>query len=172
MRGALDLLSPEQAGAFLSLMAAGRAWERPSWQRYYGMTMKQWDVFRRVAREALDGTILTRDELGAAVTAQRGLRHVGEALRSGWGTLLKPLAWQGELCFGPNRGSRVTFMRPEEASSSWAGLPDPDEGAPVAIVAYLGAYAPATFEAFGTWLAGGWFGRGSMRLATGWLRSR
>ena len=51
------------------------------------------------------------------MTAKHGLEHVGDALRSGWGTLLKPLAWQGDMCFGPNRGSRVTFMRPEDADS-------------------------------------------------------
>ena len=32
MRGTLHLLTPEEGGAFLSLMAAGRSWERPSWQ--------------------------------------------------------------------------------------------------------------------------------------------
>jgi hypothetical protein len=35
MRGALHLLTPQDAGAFLSLMAAGRSWERPSWQRFF-----------------------------------------------------------------------------------------------------------------------------------------
>src|SRR5919204_6839244 len=38
MRGTLHLLTPENAGAFLSLMASGRSWERPSWQRYFGVT--------------------------------------------------------------------------------------------------------------------------------------
>ncbi|MGH2452901.1 MAG: DNA glycosylase AlkZ-like family protein, partial [bacterium] len=98
MRGALHLLTPEDAGAFLSLMASGRSWERPSWQRYFGVTPKQLDALRQAVREALDGRVLTRDELVAAVIAQRGLGHVGDALRSGWGTLLKPLAWQGDLC--------------------------------------------------------------------------
>ena len=37
MRGTLHLLTPEDAGAFLSLLAAGRTWERPVWQRYFGM---------------------------------------------------------------------------------------------------------------------------------------
>jgi hypothetical protein len=163
MRGALHLLTPEDAGAFLSLMASGRSWERPSWQRYFGVTTKQLDVLRRAVREALEGTFLTRDELVTAVIAQRGLEHVGKALRSGWGTLLKPLAWQGDLCYGPSRGSRVTFMRPEAASSRWAGIPDPDEAAPVAIFAYVGAYGPATIDAFGNWLAGGWFGKRQLR---------
>jgi hypothetical protein len=164
MRGALHLLSPETGGAFLSLIAAGRSWERPSWQRYFGVTPKQLDMLREAVREALDGRCLTREELVAAVTTRRGLRHVGEALRSGWGTLLKPLAWQGDLCHGPSRGARVTFIRPESASSRWAGLPEPDEAAPAAIVAYFAAYAPATVEAFGNWLAGGWFGKKQLRL--------
>jgi hypothetical protein len=163
MRGALHLLTPEEGGAFLSLMASGRSWERPSWQRYFRITTKQQPLLRRAVREALDAKPLTRDELAVAVSAQRGLRHVGEDLRSGWGTLLKPLAWQGDLCFGPSQGNRVTFMRPEAASSRWSGVPDPDEAARSAIVAYLRTYAPATSDAFGNWLAGGWFGKRQLR---------
>ena len=41
MRGTLHLLTPEEAGFFLALMASGRSWERPSWQRYFGVTPKQ-----------------------------------------------------------------------------------------------------------------------------------
>jgi hypothetical protein len=172
MRGTLHLLTPEQGGAFLSLMASGRSWERPSWQRYFGVTPTVMEALRHAAREALDGTVLTREELIAAVSARRELGHVGEGLRSGWGTLLKPLAWQGDLCFGPSRGNRVTFMRPEDASSRWAGVPDPDEAAPVAIAAYLGAYGPATVEGFANWLAGGWFGRRQLRTWFGALGGR
>jgi hypothetical protein len=163
MRGALHLLVPEDAGAFLSLMAAGRSWERPSWQRYFGVTPKQVEALRLAVREALDGRRLTREELAAAVVEKRGLKHVGEALGSSWGTLLKPLAWQGELCHGPSEGNRVTFMRPADASSRWTGLPDPDEAAPVAIAAYLRAHGPATMDAFSHWLAGGWFGKRQLR---------
>jgi hypothetical protein len=164
MRGALHLLTPEEAGTFLSLIAAGRSWERPGWQRHFGVTPKQLDLLRAAVREALDGAALTRDDLVTAVTARRGLDHVGDALRSGWGTLLKPLAWQGDLCFGPTRaGNRATFMRPEDASSRWAAVPPPDEAAPAAMAAYFAAYGPTTIEAFGNWLAGGWFGKRRLR---------
>jgi hypothetical protein len=163
MRGTLHLLTPEEAGTFLSLMAAGRSWERPSWQRHFGVTPKQLDALRQAVRVALEGGPLTRDELVTAIVARRGLRHAGEALRSGWGTLLKPLAWQGDLCFGPSRGSRVTFMRPEDASSRWRDLTDPDEAAAAAIVAYFRSYGPATIDAFDNWLAGGWFGKRQLR---------
>ncbi len=166
MRGTLHLLTPEDGGAFLSLMAAGRSWERPSWERYFGVSPAQIEHLRHVVREELDGRVLTRDELVGAVVARPGLDHVGDALRSGWGTLLKPLAWQGALCFGPSRGTRVTFMLPEDASPRWAGIPDPDEAAPAAILAYFGAYGPTTIDAFANWLAGGWFGR---RLLRGWF---
>ncbi len=163
MRGTLHLLTPEEGGAFLSLMASGRSWERPSWQKYFGVSPADVEALRGVVRQALDGEVLTREELIAAVTKKRRLAHVGEVLASGWGTLLKPLAWQGDLCFGPQRGNRVTFTLPESASDRWSGLPDPDEAAPVAIATYLGAYGPATADAFGTWLAGGWFGKRTLR---------
>ena len=172
MRGALHRLTPKEGGAFLSLMASGRSWERPSWQRYFDVTTDMMDDLRATVQEALDGTVLTRDELVTAVIGRRGLAHIGEGLRSGWGTLLKPLAWQGDLCFGPSRSGRVTFMRPEAASSRWAGVPDPDEAAPVAIVAYFGAYGPATLDAFGNWLAGGWFGKRQLRTWFGALGDR
>jgi hypothetical protein len=166
MRGTLHLLTPEDAGAFLSLIAAGRIWERQSWQRYFGVTPKQIDTLRGVVREALDGEVLTREGLIAAVTARRGFGHVGDALRSGWGTLLKPLAWQGDLCFGPSQGNRVTFTTPEAASSRWVRLPEPDEAAPLAIAAYLRTYGPAKADAFGDWVASG---RVSKRRLRSWF---
>jgi hypothetical protein len=67
------------------------------------------------------------------------------------------------LCFGPSLGSRVTFRRPQDVSRSWVGLPPAGEAAPRAISAYLGAHGPATAEAFGNWLAGGWFGKRQLR---------
>ena len=155
MRGTLHLLTPEDAGAFLSVLAAGRMWERPSWQSWFGITPKQLDGLRVVVREALDGKVLSREELVTAVVARRGFGHVGDALRSGWGSLLKPLAWQGDLCFGPSRGNRVTFMRPEDASSRWVEVPEPDEAAPIAMAAYLRSYGPSTVHGFSNWLSRG-----------------
>jgi hypothetical protein len=172
MRGTLHLLTPEDGGVFLSLIAAGRSWERPSWQRYFGVTPADIEKLRVVTREALDGAVLTRDELVAAIVARRGLRHLEDELRSGWGTVLKPLAWQGDLCHGPVQGNRVTFMRPDAASARWAGVPEPGAAAPVAIVAYLRAHGPTTVAAFAAWLAGGFFGTRQLRAWEGKLGDR
>jgi DNA glycosylase AlkZ-like len=163
MRGTLHLLTPEEGGAFLSLMAAGRSWERPSWVRYFDMTPAAMERLRGVVREAIAERPLTREELIEAVGRRRGFKAVAEGLRSGWGTLLKPIAWQGDLVFGPNAGTRVTFTTPQAASTRWRGLPEPDEAAPIAIRTYLGAYGPATVEAFSQWVAGGWFNKARLR---------
>ena len=166
MRGTLHLLTPEEGGAFLSMIAFGRSWERPSWQRWFGMTTDHWPIFRAVVREALADGPLSREELVAAIVAQPKLQHLGEELRSGWGTLFKPLAWQGELCFGPSDGNRTTFARPDVISSAWAGVPEVDEAAPRVIAAYLGAYGPATVESLHRWLARG---RVSVRQLRTWF---
>jgi hypothetical protein len=172
MRGTLHLLTPEDAGVFLSLIAAGRSWERPGWQSYFGVTPKQLDDLRAVVRDALDGKALTRGELIEAVIARRGYGHLGDALRSGWGTLLKPYAWQGDLCFGPSQGNRVTFTTPTTASSRWAGVPDPDDAASVAIASYLRAYGPANADAFGHWIGSGRIGKRRVRTWFNALGSR
>jgi hypothetical protein len=113
------------------------------------------DDFRDAVREVLDGKTLTREELIQAVTVLPGFEHIAEELRSGWGTLLKPIAWQGGLCFGPQSGNRVTFMRPDQASAQWGGVPDPDVGGPLAIKAYLGTYGPSTAAGFSNWVSRG-----------------
>ena len=166
MRGALHLLTPEEGGAFLSMLAAGRGWELPGWQRYFGMQTRHWDRMRAVVREALAGPALTREELISAIVAERQLSHLADELRSGWGTLFKPLAFQGDLCYGPSQGNRVTFTRPDVASSRWAGVPDPDDAAPIVIRSYLAAYGPATTDNLRNWLARG---RVNIRRLRGWV---
>ena len=166
MRGTLHLLTPEDAGIYLSLLAAGRSWETPAWQKYFGVGPKEIEALRVAAREALDGRALTREELAAAVTRKRGLGHIGKELASSWGTLLKPLAWQGDLALGPSQGNRVTFVRPDQASARWGGLPEPDDAAPAAILAYLSAYGPATVEGFSSFISRG---RVSKRSLKAWF---
>jgi hypothetical protein len=163
MRGTLHYLTPEDAGNYLSLLAAGRSWEVPSWQKYFGLRPSDFDEMWEVAWDALDGRVLTREELSAAIVKRPKLRHLRTELASGWGSLFKPLAWRGELCFGPSQGNRVTFMRPDQASRRWAGVPQPDEAAPRAITAYLDAYGPATVDHFGHFISRGRVSKRSLR---------
>jgi hypothetical protein len=155
MRGTLHLLAPDQAGAYLSLVASLRSWERPVWQRTFGITPAELAALIEATTDALDGRVLEREELIEEIAARTGSRDLDEQLRSGWGAALKPLAWMGLLCNGPSRGGRVTFTRPDQWLPGWRGVPEPEVAARVAIPAYLRVYGPATLESFDAWLTRG-----------------
>lgn len=161
MRGTLHLLPAADVASYLSLMASTRTWTKPVWQRSFGATPKEVAALAEAVLNILDGVVLTRDQLVKELVADRRFKSMEQQLRSGWGALLKPLAWQGALCHGPNHGTKVTFTRPADLVPGWDGLPEPAEAAPVAIAAYLGAYGPATPETFDAWLS-----RNSLRKTT------
>jgi DNA glycosylase AlkZ-like len=68
--------------------------------------------------------------------------------------LLKPLAWQGDMSFGPPRDGHATFQRLDH-NPRWAGLPDPDEAGMRAVEEYFRAYGPATPDHVRYWLGEG-----------------
>ena len=165
-RGAVHYLSPEDGGAYLALRAAGRQWELPSWVDYYRLAPEDWPDFRAAVRDALHDGPLTLAELGDTLTRQAAYRHLKPVFDDGAGTLIKPLAWQGDMGFGPPRDGRATFQR-LDTNPRWAGIPDLDVAGPAAIRAYLGTYGPATVDHVHYWLGSG-LSAGRKRL-NGWL---
>lgn len=153
MRGTLHLLKPSAAGAYLSLMETTGFWLKPSWQRASGVTPRQIDELTEKVAGILDGAVLTRDQLVTEIVADNRFAGIEDRLRSGWGQVLKPLAWRGVLCHGPNQGNKITFTFPASQFPNWRKRPEPDEAAPAVIEAYLGAYGPATPEVFDRWLS-------------------
>ncbi|GII66958.1 hypothetical protein Skr01_70430 [Sphaerisporangium krabiense] len=160
MRGTLHALSTRDAPAFLSLLASARTWEKGAWQRSF-LDAPRMARLADAVRAELDGAVLTREELVAAVERRTKDATIGEAVRSGWGTVLKPLAWLGDLCNGDGEDGRVTFTNPATHLPGWPGLPEPDAAARVAIPAYLSAYGPAGPDAFNRWLV-----RGALKKTT------
>jgi hypothetical protein len=165
-RGATHLMTPEDAGSYLALRAASRMWERPGWQSHFGLTPSDWPLLRDTVRAALADGPMTRDELGAAVTARPEFRHLGFAFSDKSFTLLKPLAWQGVIGFGPPRDGRATFQS-LESNPRWAGLPELDEAGTRAVEAYFRTYGPATPDRVHYWLGEG-LGAGRKRLES-WI---
>jgi hypothetical protein len=155
MRGTLHLLAPQDAAAYLSLVGAVRTWERPAWQRSFGLSAAEIELLAEAVTDILDGRVVEREELIDEIAARSGSRHLDEHLRSGWGAVLKPLAVMGLLCNGPSRGTRVTFTSPRSWVENWSGVPAPAEAARVVIPAYLRAYGPAQLETFDAWLTRG-----------------
>ena len=161
MRGTLHVLAADELATYLAPLAAARTWDKGSWQKTF-LDARSMDRLAEAAGELLDGAVLTREELTAAVVDRTGDAALGEHLRSGWGAVLKPLAWQGLLVQGPPREGRVTFTRP-------ALEPVPVEVAgPAAVLAYLGAYGPATPAAFDDWLLRG---ATPKKVLRGWFAS-
>ena len=75
MRGTLHLLTPQDAGTFLSLIAAGRSWERPSWQRYFGVTPSTMERLRAVVpEEAPIRRVLELADAAAAISLSPDVR--------------------------------------------------------------------------------------------------
>lgn len=161
-RGATHLVTPEDGGTYLALRAASKMWELPSWQSYYGLEPSDWPSFRAAVREALAEGPLTRKELGSAVTAHARFRHLGFAFDDKAWTLLKPLTWQGDMCFGPTIEGRTTLQR-LDANPRWQGVPDLEEAGPRAVEAYFGAYGPQTPKHLYYWLGEG-LGAGRKRI--------
>jgi len=152
-RGAVSLMTPRTAAMYLALRASSRMWELPSWQTFYKLKPTDWPDFRAAVRDALASGPLTRADLGKAVTKHTRYRHLGFVFTDNNWTLLKPLAWQGDITFAAVRG-RAKFQR-LDANPRWKGLMDGDAAGVAAVEAYLAAYGPATVKHLQYWLGGG-----------------
>ena len=167
MRGTLHLLPADDAASYLALLASARTWEKAAWQKAFLPAARMARLTEAVSAALESGAELDRDELVAAVARHSADQDLAEQIRSSWSAALKPLAWQGLLCSGNPRGTRVTFAAPAARIPAWSGLPDPEEAAARVIPAYLGAHGPATVASFDQWLLRGatpkaalrrWFG--------------
>jgi hypothetical protein len=148
MRGTLHLLPSRDLGLWTAALSRRSEWRRPAWLRYFGVTLEEMEALHASIDAGLDGDGRTREELAALAP-----EHLAAELLRGWGTLLKPLAYQGSLIFGPNRGRNVTFVHPER----WLGpleRPDSDEALRDIFLRYVRAYGPATHEDFARWWGG------------------
>jgi hypothetical protein len=150
MRGTLHLVPATE----LPLVAAA-AHTRTSWRsapvlKYAGLTLDEMEAIITGTRDALDGQCLTREELADAVAEKTGKPELREKMRSGWGSLLKPAAYHGYLCFGPNRGTNVTFVRPDQWIGGWLEH-DPQDALLEVARRYWRTFGPATRDDFARW---------------------
>ena len=165
-RGATHLMTPEDAGVYLSVRKAGRQWELKSWRTYYRLAPSDWPPLREVVREALAGGPLTVTELVAAIAARPRFAHLGPILAGNPWSVMKAITWHGDMSFGPSSSGRSTFQR-LDGNPRWAGVPELDDAGPRAVEAYVRAYGPATQANIRHWLADG-LSAGRKRLE-GWI---
>ncbi len=152
MRGTLHYLPARDLARYVGALSLLRPRHHVgSWQRAYGLTRAQADAMLAAVADVLDGEPLTREALAQAVAERVGDPTLAEKLGSGFGELLKPAAFTGELCFAPSDGRLVRFTTPRRRVRGFEP-PGPDEAAAAAVVrAYLAAYGPAPREQFQRW---------------------
>ncbi len=153
MRGTLHLLPAREFPMYVAALRTRQSYRRASWLKYFNMTLEDMEAIIEGVRVALDGRCLTREQLSETVGEATGSADVRERLRSGWGEFLKPAASNGYLCFGPNQGQAVTFVRPDQWLGTWYEA-DSDEAIREVLRRYLTTYGPATREDFARWF--GW----------------
>jgi hypothetical protein len=157
MRGTLHLLPASELPLWHAALSTSRRFLKPAlWRKYFGITMDDLDRITEAVGAALDGRVMTREELAQEVARLTGSpAFAAKIAHSSWGTLLRPAAFTGRLCFGPSLGQRVRFTRPD----SWvpAAPPPINPQAATADVArrFLDAYGPATYHDLARWWTGG-----------------
>jgi hypothetical protein len=121
------------------------------------LTAEQTDEVVKAIADALFDAELTIDELSEAVITATGpwaaerVMPAFNDLWPRWRMALAQAGLSGALCFGPNRGSKVTYTNPQRFVP---GLAPVEGGSALAwlLKRYLYAYGPTTPEHFAQWL--------------------
>ncbi len=150
MRGTLHLISANDFPLYIAALSLHAHYRRDSWLKYHDITLDELGQIIEGVRATLNDSGMTREQLAAAIAKRARKPKLAELLNSGWGTLLKPAAFQGHLCFGPSQGQKITFVRPDKWIGAWEGL-DPQGALKEILRRYLAAYGPATTNDFARW---------------------
>ena len=143
VRGTLHLLPAREVGVWLS--ALGTITNR-------GMTgHPEIDALTDAIGEALDGRVLSREELALEVERLTGDPALAENVRFSWGSYLKPASFRGLLCFAPSEDGRARFTSTRSFVRRRIVVPDSTDGLRDVARRFLSAYAPTTTENLGLW---------------------
>jgi hypothetical protein len=151
MRCALHLIP---ASEYPLYVAARSNYEPRNWMRYFeyfGVSRAQYEALLEAVPQILGSQPMTREQLASALVEHIGAPELRKAvLGSGWGSPLKPSALRGDLCFGPNQGRNVTFVRPSAWIGKWQTI-EPYPALQEMARRYIHIYGAASPEAFARW---------------------
>jgi hypothetical protein len=151
MRGTLHLLPTAELPIWVGAQGVLKPrYHTPSWLRYFDLTREEAEALMAAIPEALADRMLKREELAKEVGRLVGSEELGGKLRDGFGALLKPAAFRGDLLFAPSVGQNVRFARPDRWLAGWQPV-EAEEAAREVTRRYLAAYGPATREEFARW---------------------
>ncbi len=156
LRGTVHLFPADELPMWLAALRANPKPNKARRLAQLGLELEQLEAIVAAIGEALDGRCLGREELGLEVACRVGsfaTEAVSPAFGGQWPRWLMALgeaASRGLLCFGPNQGNKVTFMRPDQWLGSWAEA-DGTEALCEVLLRYLSTYGPATPREFAQW---------------------
>lgn len=153
VRGTLHLLPSSEYPLWQAALSTYRHYTKGVWLRHAGFTPEGLEQFVQALHDALEGPPLTREELADSVARLTGSTEMGDKVRGSWGSVLKPAAFRGLLCFAPGEGNNVRFTRPDRWLSAWESL-DPQESLRTVFLRYIAAKGPLTEDALQHWWAG------------------
>jgi hypothetical protein len=157
MRGTLHLLPADELPLWHAALGTNRRYLREAlWKKYFGITLKDLERVTEAVGRALDGRVLTREALAAEVGRITRSRSFARKLAaSSWGTVLKPAAFTGRLCFAPSEGQLVRFTHPRTWIRGDRPAVDPQTAPALVARRFLTAYGPATYHDLARWWTGG-----------------
>jgi hypothetical protein len=156
MRGTLHLLPADETPLWHAALATSSRYRSAALWRRFGLTLPELDRLTSAIASALEGRIVTREELVRDVVRITRSRTLGKTLAlNSWGTILKPAAFTGRLCFGPSTGQRVRFTHPGTWLPSPAPPHDPETATASITRRFLSTYGPATHTDLARWWGGG-----------------
>lgn len=155
MRGTLHLLPAREMPFWRAALSTSRRYRTPAVWRRFGLTLEELDRLTEAIGAALDGRVMTREELAREVARLTRSEAFGAKLAlGGWGTILKPAAFTGRLCFAPSIGQRVRFTRPDTWLKATSKPVDPQAAQLELARRFLAAYGPATHHDLARWWGG------------------
>jgi hypothetical protein len=156
IRGTLHLFPAAELPLWMAAARARRVPGEERWLAEMGLTPAQVEAIVEAVGAALEGRRLTQKELGLEVVARAG-EWAGEATAPAWGgrwprwrVCLGYAAAAGHLCFGPDEGRQVTYVRPADWLGPAAAL-EPEAALAEVLRRYLRAYGPALPREFAQW---------------------
>jgi winged helix DNA-binding protein len=156
MRGTLHLLPTDDLPLWHAALSTSRRYRKAGLWRRFGLTLEELDRLTEAIGSALDGSLMTREELARKVGHITGSAKFAKHLAFGsWGTILKPAAMTGRLCFAPSTGQRVCFTHPASWLSALTPPIDAQAATEMVTRRFLAAYGPATYHDLARWWGGG-----------------
>src|SRR5262245_20895253 len=145
MRGTLHLLPAAELGTWLSAFGT---------YTHYGNRTPEIEAIADAVSEALDGRLLTREELASEVGRRTGSAMLEEWVRESWGTSRKAVSFRGLICFASSENGRVRFTTPATWVPRMRKGPDAETALREVTRRFLAAYGPTTPKHFGLWWGG------------------